>query len=66
MLLQRVDNKYYVREKLEVMFKNAHVSNITNRLGLAMGFGLVRLLIIYDTFINLIGNLFFLKFILKQ
>lgn len=40
-LLQRVDNKYYVREKLEVMFKNAHVSNITNRLGLAMGFGLV-------------------------
>lgn len=40
-LLQRVDNRYYVREKLEVMFKNAVVSDVSNRLGLAMGFGLV-------------------------
>ena len=41
MLLQRVDNRFYVREKLEVMFRKAVVSNLSNRLGLAMGFGLV-------------------------
>lgn len=40
-LLQRVDNRFYVREKLEVMYKNAVISDVTNRLGLAMGFGLV-------------------------
>ncbi|KAH7352920.1 hypothetical protein KP509_19G069800 [Ceratopteris richardii] len=40
-LLQRVDNRFYVREKLEIMFKFADVTNVINRLGLAMGFGLV-------------------------
>nr|XP_029119800.1 protein SHOOT GRAVITROPISM 6 isoform X2 [Elaeis guineensis] len=41
MLLQKVDDRIYVREKIEWMYKHADISVPTNRLGLAKGMGLV-------------------------
>lgn len=41
MLLQKVDDKEYVQRKISLMYKRADVANETNRLGLAMGVGLV-------------------------
>ena len=42
MLLQKVDDRGYVHEKIEWMYKHADISVPTNRLGLAKGMGLVR------------------------
>ncbi|KAL3699532.1 hypothetical protein R1sor_017554 [Riccia sorocarpa] len=41
MLLQKVDDRNYVQRKIALMYKKADVANETNRLGLAMGIGLV-------------------------
>ncbi|XP_020094313.1 protein SHOOT GRAVITROPISM 6 isoform X2 [Ananas comosus] len=41
MLLQKVDDRRYVREKINWMYKHANISIPTNRLGLAKGIGLV-------------------------
>lgn len=41
MLLQKVDDKVYVRDKIELMYKQANIAIPTNRLGLAKGMGLV-------------------------
>lgn len=41
MLLQKVDNRDHVREKIDLMYKHADISIPTNRLGLAKGIGLV-------------------------
>ncbi|KAI4319538.1 hypothetical protein MLD38_033124 [Melastoma candidum] len=41
MLLQKVDNKSYVRDKIDWMYKQANIANPTNRLGLAKAMGLV-------------------------
>ncbi|KAK1291077.1 hypothetical protein QJS10_CPB18g01710 [Acorus calamus] len=41
MLLQKVDDRAYVRDKINWMYKNANISVPTNRLGLAKGMGLV-------------------------
>lgn len=41
MLLQKVDSRDYVREKIDLMYKHADISVPTNRLGLAKGIGLV-------------------------
>ncbi|KAH9326058.1 hypothetical protein KI387_006236, partial [Taxus chinensis] len=40
-LLQKIDNKAYVREKLDWMYKKANIADKTNRIGLAKGVGLV-------------------------
>lgn len=41
MLLQKVDNRTYVQQKIAAMYKHANVADATNRLGLAKGMGLV-------------------------
>lgn len=41
MLLQKVDNRSYIREKIDWMYKNANIADKTNRIGLAKGVGLV-------------------------
>ncbi|KAJ3682542.1 hypothetical protein LUZ60_015115 [Juncus effusus] len=41
MLLQKVDDRIFVREKIDWMYKNANILDPTNRLGLAKGIGLV-------------------------
>ncbi|XP_043703621.1 protein SHOOT GRAVITROPISM 6 isoform X1 [Telopea speciosissima] len=41
MLLQKVDDRAYVREKIDLMYKQANIAVPTNRLGLAKGMGLV-------------------------
>lgn len=41
MLLQRVDNRAYVCEKIDWMYKQANIAFPTNRLGLAKAMGLV-------------------------
>eukprot|EP00249_Psilotum_nudum_P022767 c28637_g1_i1 orf=1-4821(+) len=41
MLLQKVDDRSYIQEKISVMYKRADICDVTNRLGLAMGMGLV-------------------------
>lgn len=41
MLLQKVDDKSYVRDKIDLMYRQANISVPTNRLGLAKGMGLV-------------------------
>ncbi|XP_031501558.1 protein SHOOT GRAVITROPISM 6 isoform X2 [Nymphaea colorata] len=41
MLLQKVEDKFYVRGKIDWMYTHANVSVATNRLGLAKGMGLV-------------------------
>ncbi|XP_068646001.1 protein SHOOT GRAVITROPISM 6 isoform X2 [Aristolochia californica] len=41
MLLQKVDIRVYVHEKIDFMYKQANVSVPSNRLGLAKGIGLV-------------------------
>ncbi|KAF7147161.1 hypothetical protein RHSIM_Rhsim03G0088500 [Rhododendron simsii] len=41
MLLQRVDNRAYVCEKIDWMYKQANIAYPTNRLGLAKAMGLV-------------------------
>ncbi|KAH7690564.1 Armadillo-like helical-containing protein [Dioscorea alata] len=41
MLLQKVDDRGYVHENIEWMYKHADISVPTNRLGLAKGMGLV-------------------------
>ncbi|XP_057860482.2 protein SHOOT GRAVITROPISM 6 isoform X3 [Cryptomeria japonica] len=41
MLLQKVDNRAYVREKLDWMYRKANIADKTNRIGLAKGVGLV-------------------------
>lgn len=41
MLLQKVDNRSYIREKIDWMYKNANIADKTNRIGLAKGIGLV-------------------------
>ncbi|KAJ8622795.1 hypothetical protein MRB53_031324 [Persea americana] len=41
MLLQKVDNRDHVCEKIDLMYKHADISVPTNRLGLAKGIGLV-------------------------
>ncbi|KAF8005603.1 hypothetical protein BT93_K0021 [Corymbia citriodora subsp. variegata] len=40
-LLQKVDDRAYVRDKIAWMYKQANISNPTNRLGLAKAMGLV-------------------------
>lgn len=41
MLLQKVDDKVYVRDKIDLMYKQANIAIPTNRIGLAKGMGLV-------------------------
>lgn len=41
MLLQKVDDKGYVRDKIDLMYRQANMRIPTNRLGLAKGIGLV-------------------------
>jgi hypothetical protein len=41
MLLQKVDDKRYVQQKIALMYKHANIGDETNRLGLAKGMGLV-------------------------
>lgn len=41
MLLQKVDNRAYVQQKIAAMYKHADTADETNRLGLAKGMGLV-------------------------
>jgi len=41
MLLQKVDDRIYVQNKIETMYKQANISIPVNRLGLAKGIGLV-------------------------
>lgn len=41
MLLQKVDSRNYVREKIDWMYKQANIACPTNRLGLAKAMGLV-------------------------
>ncbi|GAB2300651.1 Protein SHOOT GRAVITROPISM 6 [Dionaea muscipula] len=41
MLLQKVDNRIYVRHKIDLMYKVANIAVPTHRLGLAKGMGLV-------------------------
>lgn len=41
MLLQKVDDKSYVRDKIDLMYRQANIAVPTNRLGLAKGMGLV-------------------------
>lgn len=41
MLLQKVDDRVYVHNKIESMYKHANISIPVNRLGLAKGMGLV-------------------------
>eukprot|EP01018_Ginkgo_biloba_P020375 Gb_30357 [translate_table: standard] len=41
MLLQKVDNRAYVREKIDWMYRKANIADKTNRIGLAKGMGLV-------------------------
>ncbi|KAA8518672.1 hypothetical protein F0562_016146 [Nyssa sinensis] len=41
MLLQKVDDRTYVRDKIDWMYKQANIACPTNRLGLAKGMGLV-------------------------
>ncbi|XP_019054507.1 PREDICTED: protein SHOOT GRAVITROPISM 6 isoform X2 [Nelumbo nucifera] len=41
MLLQKIDDRAYVREKIDWMYRQANISVPTNRLGLAKGMGLV-------------------------
>nr|ATB19903.1 putative SGR6 [Hesperocyparis bakeri] len=41
MLLQKVDNRAYVREKLDWMYRKANIADKTNRIGLAKAVGLV-------------------------
>ncbi|KAF3328265.1 protein SHOOT GRAVITROPISM 6 [Carex littledalei] len=41
MLLQKLDDRMYVREKIDWMYKQANILVPTNRLGLAKGMGLV-------------------------
>lgn len=41
MLLQKVDSRSYVREKIDWMYKQANIAWPTNRLGLAKAIGLV-------------------------
>lgn len=40
-LLQKLDDRMYVREKIDLMYKQANILVPTNRLGLAKGMGLV-------------------------
>ncbi|GAB2235811.1 hypothetical protein Drorol1_Dr00026252 [Drosera rotundifolia] len=40
-LLQKVDNRIYVRHKIDLMYKESNIVIPTNRLGLAKGMGLV-------------------------
>lgn len=44
MLLQRVDNRAYVCDKIDWMYKQANIAFPTNRLGLAKAMGLVSAL----------------------
>lgn len=44
MLLQKVDNRAYVQQKIAAMYKHADLADETNRLGLAKGMGLVATL----------------------
>ncbi|KAJ4833816.1 Protein SHOOT GRAVITROPISM 6 [Turnera subulata] len=41
MLLQKVDDRAYVQDKIDWMYKQANITNPTNRLGLAKAMGLV-------------------------
>lgn len=41
MLLQKVDDKVYVRDKIDLMYRQANIAIPSNRLGLAKGIGLV-------------------------
>ncbi|KAJ7528347.1 hypothetical protein O6H91_16G095300 [Diphasiastrum complanatum] len=41
MVLQKADSKIYVNQKIAVMYKRASIADEINRLGLAMGMGLV-------------------------
>jgi hypothetical protein len=41
MLLQKVDDRAYVRNKIDWMYKQASIANPANRLGLAKAMGLV-------------------------
>jgi hypothetical protein len=45
MLLQKVDDKEYVQRKITLMYRQADVADQTNRLGLAMGSGLVSIFV---------------------
>lgn len=41
MLLQKVDDRAFVRDRIGWMYRQANISNPTNRLGLAKAMGLV-------------------------
>lgn len=41
MLLQKVNDRAYVRDKIDWMYKQANITIPTNRLGLAKAMGLV-------------------------
>ena len=45
MLLQKVDDRAYVCDKIDWMYKQANIAYPTNRLGLAKAMGLVSLLL---------------------
>lgn len=47
MLLQKVDNRSYVQQKITAMYKHADLADEINRLGLAKGMGLVLTLIFF-------------------
>lgn len=41
MLLQKVDDRIYVNDKIDSMYRQANLSISVNRIGLAKGMGLV-------------------------
>jgi len=40
-LVQKIDDKAFVRDKIDLMYKQANIAMPSNRLGLAKGMGLV-------------------------
>jgi len=41
MLLQKIDDKHYVQQKIASMYKHANIRNETNQFGLAKGMVLI-------------------------
>lgn len=50
-LLQKVDDKAYIRNKIDLMYKQANISFPTNRLGLAKAMGLVSWIQFFSLFL---------------
>ncbi|KAE9465484.1 hypothetical protein C3L33_02600, partial [Rhododendron williamsianum] len=69
MLLQRVDNRAYVCDKIDWMYKQANIAYPTNRLGLAKAMGLVAashldtVLEKLKDILNNVGQSFFQRFL---